>query len=201
MLEVYLDELEKWNPVFGLTGAGSRAREDLIVRHILDSLAGLCVIKRYAASSGFPQDLADVGSGAGLPGIPLAVFLPQSRLTLIEPSVTRCAFLRSAAALMQLENVHVFEGELALAREKFAVLTFRAFRPLDRKILKKLLASTAPGGFIAAYKARAEKTEGEIAAARELGLEVRAETLAVPFLNEERRLLIITRQSTRTFTP
>jgi 16S rRNA (guanine527-N7)-methyltransferase len=191
MLEVYLDELEKWNPVFGLTGAGARAREDLIVRHILDSLAGLSVIRRRAASSGLPPDLADVGSGAGLPGIPLAVFLPQNRLTLIEPSVTRCAFLRSAAALMKLENVHVFEGELALAREKFAILTFRAFRPLDKKILKKLLASTAPGGFIAAYKARAEKMESELAAAQELGLEARTETLTVPFLNEERRLLII----------
>ncbi|MDR1625836.1 MAG: class I SAM-dependent methyltransferase, partial [Spirochaetia bacterium] len=139
--------------------------------------------------------LADIGSGAGLPGIPLAVFLPQTPVTLVEPSQKRCAFLRSAAALMGLENVSVFEGDLALARREFGVVTFRAFRPLEKKILKKLLALTAPGGLIAAYKARAEKTQGEIAAARELGLDARAQALSVPFLEEERCLLIIPAQA------
>jgi 16S rRNA (guanine527-N7)-methyltransferase len=196
-LEIYLGELRAWNPVFGLTGARQDTEEALITRHILDSLAGLSFIQRGASSSGLSFRLADVGSGAGLPGIPLAVFLPRAAFTLIEPSVKRCAFLRSAIALMKMENAGVFEGDLASVREAFPIVTFRAFRPLDGKMLKKLLAILKPEGFIAAYKARAGKTESETAAARELGLEARAETLTVPFLNEERRLLIIKRIITR----
>ncbi|MDR1931952.1 MAG: 16S rRNA (guanine(527)-N(7))-methyltransferase RsmG [Spirochaetales bacterium] len=196
-LETYMAELEKWNPLFGLVSAGGSSspgamRERLIVRHVLDSLAGLPFIREIL--NGMREDcLADVGSGAGLPGIPLAVFLPQTRVTLIEPSRKRCAFLRSAAALMNLKNLRVFEGELAAARETFSLVTCRAFRPLDRKTLKALLAVTRPGGVIAAYKATEEKTLAETAEARALGLQARAQPLMVPGLNEERRLLVISR--------
>jgi 16S rRNA (guanine527-N7)-methyltransferase len=196
-LELYTGELQKWNSQWGLVGTGrgrGDAAREIVIRHILDSLAGLAFIRGALAELRARRgeaSLADIGSGAGLPGIPLAVFLPETPVTLVEPSQKRCAFLRSAAALMRLENVSVFEGELALARRKFGVITFRAFRPLEKKILKKLLAITAPGGLIAAYKATAAKTRGEIAAARELGLEARAQTLSVPFLAEERCLLII----------
>jgi 16S rRNA (guanine527-N7)-methyltransferase len=219
-LETYMTELEKWNPLFGLVGTGRKSRHDetaeagreaTIVRHILDSLAGLPCIRQSLDVAASPQpspaaltdtrdqprliagarSLADAGSGAGLPGIPLAVFLPETRVTLIEPSQKRCAFLRSAAALMQLENVHVFEGELAAVRETFDVVTCRAFRAFDRKTLKALLAITQPGGVIAAYKGTREKAETESAKAKAMGLEARIHSLTVPFLNEERHLIII----------
>jgi 16S rRNA (guanine527-N7)-methyltransferase len=198
-LWLYVGELQKWNPLFGFVGRRHEdAAREIVIRHILDSLAGLGPIRAILAEIRARRgeaSLADIGSGAGLPGIPLAVFLPQTPVTLVEPSQKRCAFLRSAAALMGLENVKVFEGDIALARREFGVVTFRAFRPLEKKILKKLLALASPGGCIAAYKARAEKTEGEIAAARELGHEARAETLSVPFLGEERRLVLINRKA------
>jgi 16S rRNA (guanine527-N7)-methyltransferase len=139
--------------------------------------------------------VADAGSGAGLPGIPLALFLPEIPVTLIEPSVKRCAFLRSAAALMKLENLRIFEGEFAALRETFYIVTCRAFRYLDKKTLKGLAALTEPGGVIAAYKGTRKKAETEAAVARELGFDARAELLTVPFLDEERCLLLITRKT------
>jgi 16S rRNA (guanine527-N7)-methyltransferase len=184
---VYAGELEKWNSLFGLVGASG---EDLIIRHILDCLAGLGpILRAFEERPRKLKSLADLGSGAGFPGIPLALFLPQTTVTLVEPSVKRCAFLRSAAALMDMPNIGVFEGELALLHETFDLVTFRAFRPLDKKILRRLLAITAPGGIIAAYKGTQEKTQREIAAAGSLHIPSREETLAVPFLNEERRLV------------
>jgi 16S rRNA (guanine527-N7)-methyltransferase len=194
-LVIYLRELEKWNPVFGLVGTGRKPQDEsafqnnLVIRHILDSLAGLSPIRRVL--SGNPPSLADAGSGAGLPGIPLAVFLKETSVTLIEPSQRRCAFLRSAAALMKLKNVHVFEETLEAVRETFSLVTCRAFRPLDRKTIKALAAIVKPGGIIAAYKGTGKKAEKETAAARELGLRAYTELLPVPFLDEERCLVII----------
>ena len=195
-IAVYIRELEKWNPVFGFVGnrgteSSEAARKTLIVRHILDSLAGLAPLGRLR-DPGF--SLADIGSGAGLPGIPLAIFLPETPVTLVEPSPRKCAFLRCAAALLGLGHVKVFEGELAIVREKFDAVVFRAFRPLDKRILKKLILITTPRGIIAAYKGKTEKTLTEIAAAREMGLSADTIPLGVPFLGEERQLLIISRK-------
>ncbi|MCL1817978.1 MAG: 16S rRNA (guanine(527)-N(7))-methyltransferase RsmG [Spirochaetaceae bacterium] len=196
-LETYIRELEKWNPVFGFVGGRAEetpeaARKTLIVRHILDSLAGLGPLVRLLAP-GF--SLADIGSGAGLPGIPLAIFLPENPVTLVEPSSRKCAFLRCAAALLGLRHVKVFEGELALVREKFDAVVFRAFRPLDKRVLKKLILITKPRGIIAAYKGKAEKTLTEAAAARETGLSADTIALGVPFLGEERQPLVIRRSA------
>jgi 16S rRNA (guanine527-N7)-methyltransferase len=182
-LAIYLDELERWNPAFGLVNA---AGEELVIKHILDSLAGALPIRSMD-----PGNIADVGSGAGFPGIPLAAALPEIPMTLIEPSQKRAAFLRGAAALMGLRNVRIFEGELEKVREKYACVTMRAFRPLDRKILRRLSAVLSEGGFIAAYKGRMEKIEAELAAARDLGFTAEALPLRVPFLPEPRHLVRI----------
>jgi len=179
--DLYLRELEKWNSLFGLVGADGR---DLVVRHVLDSLAGTGPI-----SAEHPRRLADIGSGAGFPGIPLAVYMPETSFTLVEPSRKRCAFLRSAAALMGRANVRVFEGELELVRDAFDIVTFRAFRPLDRRILRRLAAILAPGGKIAAYKGRREQIGEETAAAEALGFRSRIEEVSVPFLDEPRHLV------------
>lgn len=186
---IYLGELEKWKPVFGIVGAGG---EDLVVRHLLDSLAGVPSIRRFA-----PGTLADVGSGAGFPGIPLAMYLPDTMTTLIEPSRKRCAFLRSVAALMGLANIRIFEGELALVRDMYDCVTFRAFRPLDGKLLRRIRGILAPRGAIAAYKGRRERIGEETEAAESLGLLTRVEPLTVPFLDEPRHLVWITNPSSR----
>ena len=181
--DVYLAEIERWNPTFGLVNAEG---EDLVVRHLLDSLAGVSFLREER-----PGSLADVGSGAGFPGLPLAVYLKETLVTLVEPSQKRCAFLRAAVSLMGLANVRVFEGELAVVKEKFDCVTFRAFRPLDRKILRGLRAILAERGIIAAYKGRAEKIQEELLAAGTKEEDVRIISLEVPFLGEPRHIVRI----------
>ncbi len=182
-LEIHLREIERWNPTFGLVNAEGEA---LAVRHFLDSLAGAKRIRELR-----PATLADVGSGAGFPGLPLAVYLPETRVTLVEPSRKRCAFLRSAVSLMGLAGVTVFEGELAVVKERFDCVTFRAFRPLDRKIVRGLRAILADGGTVAAYKGKADRIREELEAAGIGEEDARVVPIEVPFLGEPRNLVMI----------
>ena len=84
-LELYIKEIETFNPAYGLVGVTNT--EELIIKHILDSLAPLGIISRLCASvspcESSAKKVADAGSGAGLPGIPLAIALPNCDFTLI----------------------------------------------------------------------------------------------------------------------
>jgi 16S rRNA (guanine527-N7)-methyltransferase len=215
LLGGYIDEIEALNPVYGLVKAAGR--KELVVKHILDSVAPLGYIARFlapAAVNGFappgqtagrpadfaygrpdgfevePAWLADAGSGAGLPGIPLAICLPGVKVSLIERMTRRADFLRNAAAVLRLSNVTVEETEIERAPAgRFDIVAFRAFRPLESGILKGLFRLLTPGGRLAAYKGRREKAEAEAAALPPENWEMYP--LFVPFLNEERHLVII----------
>jgi len=186
-IRIFLEELERWNPRFGLVGTGGK---DLVVRHVLDCLAGAHLFREIS-----PSFVADVGAGAGFPGIPLALVLPQIRFTLIEPSRKRAAFLRNIRSLLRIENIQVWEHDLEylcrnlLPEERFPCLTFRAFSPLNEKRLKQLLRILKKGGSIIAYKGRRELIEKEAALGESLGLTYRIVEVSVPFLEEPRHLL------------
>ncbi|MDR3248279.1 MAG: 16S rRNA (guanine(527)-N(7))-methyltransferase RsmG [Treponema sp.] len=187
LLERYIGEIELFNPAYGLVGAKDRA--ELITKHILDSLAPLGIIagllERYAA----PQ-IADVGSGAGLPGIPLAIALPRFHFTLIERMGRRAGFLRNTIAVLGLNQVTVEETEMEKAGPgRFDLATFRAFRPLEPPILRNLFRLLSPGGTLAAYKGRREAIEKEMAGVDAGPWE--SIPCPVPGLAEERHLLVI----------
>jgi 16S rRNA (guanine527-N7)-methyltransferase len=188
-LEIFLYELERWNRQFGFVHASGK---DLVVRHVLDSLAGVPFFRILE----LPK-VGDLGSGAGFPGIPLAIALPHLQITLIEPSRKRAAFLRSVQSILQLKNLQVWEKDLAylvkhLGKEElFPCITFRAFTPLTPKGLKQMLPILRQDGSIVAYKGKREQTEGEARVAEELGLVTRIVQVSVPFLKEERNLLWI----------
>ncbi|HUF71555.1 MAG TPA: 16S rRNA (guanine(527)-N(7))-methyltransferase RsmG [Gammaproteobacteria bacterium] len=93
----FLDRLEHWNRVHNLTGL--RDRNELIDRHLVESLA----LERFVAGA----RACDIGSGAGLPGIPLAVVLPDVVFTLIESRRKRASFLRHVKGALGLDNVEV----------------------------------------------------------------------------------------------
>jgi len=190
LLERYVEEIELFNPAYGLVKV--RDREELIVKHILDSLAPLKVIRNLSKNSaGFK--IADVGSGAGLPGVPLAVCLPNTAFTLVERMGRRAGFLRDAVAVLGLPNVTVEEAEMEkldpAAENRFDIIVFRAFRPLDGATLKGLFALLKPAGMLGAYKGRRQAIEEEMAGLRNLSWEVLP--LEVPFLAEERHLVLI----------
>ena len=106
-LDAYLDLLTRWNRVHNLTAV--KDRDAMIERHVAESLAlrsALCGTR-----------VADVGSGAGLPGIPLAIVEPERQFTLIESRAKRAAFLRHAKAELALENVDVIEARVEDLRD------------------------------------------------------------------------------------
>ena len=135
-----------------------------------------------------------MGSGAGLPGIPLALSLPAAEFTLIERMGRRAGFLRNCAAVLGLTNVQVEEQDMEKAEQgRFDLAVFRAFRPFDAGILKGLFRLLKPGGVLAAWKGRPEKTRAEMIAAENSfpGIEWEIIPLNVPFLEEERCLVTV----------
>jgi len=190
LLERYIEEIELFNPAYGLVKV--KDRNELIVKHILDSLAPLKV-KRDLFESRESLKIADVGSGAGLPGIPLAVCLPNAAITLIERMGRRAGFLRDAVAVLGLPNVAVEEADmekLALATDdRYDLIVFRAFKPLDDAIIKRLFALLKPTGLLAAYKGRRQAIEDEMSGLQNLTWE--AIPLEVPLLEEERHFVLI----------
>ena len=200
LLERYIKEIEFFNPSYGLVGAGSTG--ELVIKHILDSLSPLGIIfrllssRRFFASAGeenLRPQIADAGSGAGLPGIPLSIAMPMCSFTLIERMERRTGFLWNTKACLGLSGVNVEEGELEKTQGgRFALVTFRAFKPLDSKLLKPLFRALSAGGVIAAYKGRLEKIKLEMAPLEKSCGHWEAVPYSVPFLDEERHLLIIT---------
>ncbi|MBI9102009.1 MAG: 16S rRNA (guanine(527)-N(7))-methyltransferase RsmG [Spirochaetales bacterium] len=178
-LNLYARELLLWNKTHGLVGLGDDPVE-LVDKHILDSLAALPFI-------GTPETLADIGSGAGLPGIPLAICLPETRVFLVEKMGRRCDFLRNAVIVTGIaDRVEVVQKTLEKSDGTFEVVTLRAFAPLPR-VIDSLLDITADGGRILAYKGRVETFKEELNPAWNSSWE----NLKVPGLDAERNLVII----------
>lgn len=136
----YVALLKKWNKVYNLTAV--QGEQEMVSRHLLDSLA---VVPYVDARS-----ILDVGSGAGLPGIPLALALPQSRVSLLDANQKKAAFLRQAAIELALENVKVVceRVETWQTHERFEVVISRAFSDL-RKFLALAGRLCAKGGVMA----------------------------------------------------
>ncbi len=184
-LEKYIAELELWNPRYGLVNAEG---DDLIIRHVLDSLAGVKTMQGLA-----PSIVADIGSGAGLPGIPLAIMLPNTRFHLVERSGKRTGFLRNIILTLGLTNVSVIEDSLENLTERYEVVTFRGFSPFQKDLMKHLgKVLCEEKGTILAYKGRMEQIQSELATLDEESVrDSSIVEVSVPFLDEERHLVIM----------
>jgi 16S rRNA (guanine527-N7)-methyltransferase len=205
LFKIYLDEIALFNKTLKLTSASESQRSNIIVHHIFDSLAALPQIALLIENASHNESaplVADIGSGGGFPGIPLAICasvmpnLQQTRWTLIDRSQKKCAFLQNCAALMKLSNISVQNIALEKAPENcFAVCVFRAFRPLTAPLLAELFRKTAQGGFLAAYKARLCAIQKEMIALETENMLWRVQKISVPFLDtHERHLVIISKR-------
>jgi 16S rRNA (guanine527-N7)-methyltransferase len=186
----YIKEIELFNPAYALVGTDDI--EKLVIKHILDSLAPLGIISRLLAEVHAENaQIADVGSGAGLPGIPLAIAMPDCGFTLIERMGRRTGFLWNTRAALSLSNVTVEEGEVEkTAGGRFSIVTFRAFKPLEPKLLAALFNACGEGGVRDANTVRREKPEQEMTPLERFA-HWEAHPCGVPFLDEERHLLVI----------
>ena len=175
------------NPVYRLVDADRRR---LITHHLLDSLAAVPALREIEPRA----TLLDVGSGAGLPGIPLALALPESRVVLVERSARRAAFLNHVRRELVLTELTVVDRPLAAAAlAPVDVVTWRAVAPLAR-LLPDLLRFLHARSTLALYQGTAATVQRELAAARAAAgerLQARVIPLAVPHLEAERHLILL----------
>jgi len=140
----YLALIEKWNRVHNLTAV--RETEQMVVLHLLDSLS----ILPHVADAG---SLLDVGSGAGLPGIPIAIARPELEVTLLDSSHKKAAFLDQVRSELSLANVQVAceRVERWQPGRTFDVVVSRAFADLA-EFIEQAQHLVAPGGRLLAMK-------------------------------------------------
>ena len=194
-MEQYINEIVLFNSAYNLTNTSEH--DELVTRHILDSLAAYNSIKEFIKNAGSENFvLGDIGSGGGLPGIPLAAVLCMEMLDvkviLVERMEKRCAFLENCAAILGLKNVDVLNSEAERLEEKhFDLITFRAFRPLDKKMTKTLLRIVKDKGVLCAYKAKKENIIEEMNGIKELVPFYEVISLNVPGLEDSERNLVV----------
>lgn len=187
ILSTFLDEILLFNPQYGLVGSSDE--EEIIVKHILDSAAGV----NYISSLG-KKDLIDVGSGAGFPGVVIASLLPDLSVTLAERMSRRVSFLKNLSLVLRLENVKVEGRDAEDIGAQFDIVTARAFRPLA-DVYPVLASLLRDGGFLVLYKGPEQniRHEMEDVSAHYGKMDYDIVPLDVPFLDEERNLLVIQR--------
>lgn len=141
-LIAYLDLLQRWNRAYNLTAV--REPAEMVERHLLDSLA----IAPY-----LPQGaLLDLGSGGGLPGVPLAIAEPRRPVTLLDRSGKKVRFLRQCRLELGLEQVEVVQGDAREGAEaRFEGVTARALAPLAT-LIPMAASWLRPGGELLAHK-------------------------------------------------
>lgn len=111
-LMIYLEELKKWNRAYNLTGL--KTDKDIVIKHFLDSLLYLRAIPNESIH------IVDVGTGAGLPGIPIKIMKPGIELSLIESSRKKASFLRHILRTLNLKGVTIREQRIEGLGEEFA---------------------------------------------------------------------------------
>jgi 16S rRNA (guanine527-N7)-methyltransferase len=179
-LIAYLALLDKWNRVYNLTAV--RDAERMVSHHLLDSLAA---VPYFQAGS-----ILDVGSGGGLPGIPLAIARPELQVTLLDSIAKKTAFLLQAKAELGLANLNVVTSRVEDFRPQtgFDVITSRAFSDLKEfvTLTRHLLK---PGGKWLAMKGLYPHEE---IAGLPAGVKVSADhALRVPGLEASRHLIVL----------
>jgi 16S rRNA (guanine527-N7)-methyltransferase len=202
-LLAYLALLDKWNRVYNLTAV--RDAERMVSHHLLDSLAAVPVFDEILAARPHPNPppegegasvglrpptAIDVGSGGGLPGIPLAIARPDLRVTLIDSIAKKTAFLLQAKAELGLANLNVVTGRVEDFQPEtgFDVITSRAFSDL-REFVTLTRHLLQPGGRWLAMKGLYPNEE---IALLPHGVKVSADhALVVPGLEANRHLIVL----------
>jgi 16S rRNA (guanine527-N7)-methyltransferase len=180
----FVELLANWNRVFNLTAV--RDPRAMIPRHILDSLTLLPHLRGAT--------LLDVGTGAGLPGIPLALARPQLRVTLLDANAKRTRFLTHALVALAIDNATVVTARAEHYRPGIVFDTVVARAVADLAQLASLVAPlTAAHGRLIAMKGR--HPEAELAALDPQRWRVSVQRALVPGLDAERHLIILDRRA------
>lgn len=189
----YLGLLQKWGKVYNLTAV--RDPQDMLTHHLLDSLAILPPLQRHVAHSGRALPavrLLDVGSGAGLPGVVIAICCPELAVSCVDTVAKKAAFIQQVAVSLHLPHLRGVHARVEKLSERFDVVTSRAFASLP-DFVHWSQAALAEGGVWLAMKGR--RPDDEMAA---LPAEVEVfhvEQLHVPGLDAQRCLVWMRRRT------
>jgi len=186
---IYLEELKIWNRKINLTAL--KSDEEIVVKHFLDSLSLSLVVHQK------PENLVDIGPGAGFPSLPLKIFLPRMQCTLIESSGKKAKFLQHLIKKLDLQNVTLIKAraeEVARGnlRESFDLAVGRAVAKLN-VLLEYTLPYVKVGGYLVAQKGETLR-EIELAQRALLilgGRIIKVKWLNLPFSGEFRSLILI----------
>lgn len=176
-----LDELVRWNKAYNLTSITTP--EEMVTHHLLDSLS----VHRFLSG----ERIADVGTGGGFPGLPLAIANPARRFTLIDTVAKKIRFVAHAARTLGLANVEAQHARVeTLDVAPYDVVVARAFAPLP-ELLRLVAPLCGPDTRVLAMKGRSpdEEIRGVSAEWHVAG----ATSVAVPRLREERHVVEIVR--------
>jgi len=144
----YLELLSRWNAAYNLTAV--RDPLAMVTSHLLDSLAVADLVRS--------ERLADIGSGAGLPGIPLAILAPERQVTLIDANGKKTRFLREAVRALRLVNVRIEAQRVENLSGEFDTVTARAFASIA-DMLRLAGHLLAADGILLALKGQLHKEE------------------------------------------
>jgi 16S rRNA (guanine527-N7)-methyltransferase len=177
-----IDELLRWNRTYNLTAITER--NEMITHHLLDSLS--------VQSALHGTSVADVGTGAGFPGLPLAVVEPERRFTLIDSNNKKVRFVSHAAHLLGLANVTAVHSrsESFKVAAPFDTVIARAFAALP-ELLKLVAPLCGPSTRVLAMKGK--RPDEEIAGVPSAWRVVEVRALQIPGLNAERHLVTLQR--------
>lgn len=179
----YQDLIGKWTKVYNLTAVRDPA--EMMTHHLLDSLAAVLPLRRHMQKAGLGQGarLLDVGSGAGLPGVVIAICCPEVAVTCVDTVAKKAAFIKQAALALKLPNLSGLHARVETIATPFELICSRAFASLA-DFTNWSVGALAPQG---AWMAMKGKHPAEEIAALPAGVEVfHVEQLQVPGLNAER---------------
>ena len=191
-LLAYQGLIAKWTKVYNLTAV--RNPEDMLTHHLLDSLAIVAPLQAHIESMfepGSKPTLLDVGSGAGLPGVVLAICCRALQITCVDAVNKKAAFIRQVALALQLPNLHGLHARIESITSPFDIISARAFASLA-DFTAGSQAALAPGGVWLAMKGKYPSDEiADLPSTVEM---FHVKQLEVPGLHAERWLLWLRRQ-------
>lgn len=184
LFEDYLNLLERWNRAYNLTAI--RDRDQMVTRHFLDSLAVAPFLDG--------QRLLDVGTGAGFPGVPLAIAEPEREFVLLDSNGKKTRFLRHLVAELSLANVHIIQqrAEVLVDQSGFDMILSRAFAALSDMVAATIHLLSSDGRWLAMKGIRPLEEISALPASIELQM---VESLEIPGLNADRHIVIMHRSS------
>ena len=184
---VFVSEIMLFNPALKLVG--DKDPDEIIIRHILDSAAAYPVFKEETAAG---CTIADLGSGAGFPGIVLSILFPDRHFVLVERMQRRSQFLKGVLLRTGIGNAEVEERDLRTIRSAFDAVTCRAFHPVF-SIAEDVARILPPGAPLLLYKGQRNNALSELSVLRGEGFSFddRIVDLRVPYLDETRTMLVL----------